>query len=163
VNEAEVYTLGHSNHPFDGVLELLKGYKIDVLLDIRSRPHMNIYPEFSRRRMKMRLAREGIIYIFMGDLLGPTPKSPELTTCLGAIDYLKVEDSPAFQKGLSWLLEESRNARVCLFCGEADPFVCHRHHLVGQNLLSRGVRVKHIRLTGQVEEAEPDLFHRALQ
>ena len=157
----EVFTIGHSNASFESMLALLKAYKVDILLDIRGRPHMNVYPEFSRRRMKMRLAKDEIVYIFMGDLLGPRPPKGELVTCLGAVDYLKVEASARFQKGLAWLLEESRNATLCLFCGEADPLTCHRHHLVGQNLIARGLRVRHIRLDGGVEEADADLFHRS--
>ena len=86
----------------------------------------------------------------------------ELRSCLGAVDYLKVEESATFQKGLAWVLEESRNATLCLFCGEADPLTCHRHHLVGQNLIARGIRVRHIHLDGSADDADPDLFHRAL-
>src|SRR5690606_35564929 len=81
----------------------------------------------------------------MGDLLGPRPPRGVLRSCLGSVDVLKVESSPRFQKGLAWLLEESRNARLCLFCGEADPLTCHRHSLVGQNLLARGIKVGHTR------------------
>lgn len=158
----EVFTIGHSHQPFESVLALLKAYGVELLLDIRSRPYANLFPDFSRRRLKMRLAKEEIVYIFMGDLLGPRPPAGELRSCLGDVDYLKVEESPAFQKGLSWVLEESRNATLCLFCGEGDPSSCHRHHLVGQNLIARGLRVRHIRLDGSAEDADPDLFHREL-
>lgn len=158
----EVFTIGHSNTTFESLLSLLKAYRIDVLLDIRSRPHMNVYPDFSRRKMKMRLAQHEIVYIFMGDLLGPKPPPGELRSCFGSVDVLKMESSPRFQKGLAWLLEESRNARLCLFCGEADPLTCHRHTLVGQNLLARGIKVRHIKQDGSAEDADPDLFHRAL-
>lgn len=155
-----VLTIGHSNRPFSEILALLKTYGVQILLDIRSRDYSNLVPDFSRQRMKMRLIADGIVYIFMGDLLGEEPKGGHFRTRLETLDLIKVETSEPFDKGLSWILEESRHSRICLFCGEADPFVCHRHHLVGQCLVSRGLRVRHILHTGQLEDLQPDLFHR---
>jgi uncharacterized protein (DUF488 family) len=156
-----VFTIGHSSRSFAEILAILKAWQVQIVLDIRSRPHINFFPEFSRRRMKMRLVNEEIVYVFMGDLLGHAPKG-DFRTCLGDIDFMKMETSPEFQKGISWILEEQRHSRICLFCGEADPYVCHRHHLVAQHLLTRGVRVRHILPTGRIEEAQPDLFHRPM-
>jgi uncharacterized protein (DUF488 family) len=156
----DVYTIGHSTHAFADVMALLAGYRIEILADIRSRPYMNFFPEFNRRRMKMRLAAAGIIYVFMGDLLGELPRGDRSYRCsLGGVDLVRVEASATFQKGLAWLLEESRHSRICLFCGEADPLDCHRHHLVGQALVARGLQVHHILADGRTETAQPDLFH----
>ncbi|MBI4865047.1 MAG: DUF488 domain-containing protein [Candidatus Riflebacteria bacterium] len=155
-----VLTLGHSNRSFQEVLSLLTTFGVEILLDVRSRPHMNFYPDFSRRRMKMRLAAAGVIYIFMGDLLAEAPRQGDYRTRLGTVDSIRVELSDPFSRGLAWILEECRHSRLCLFCAEAEPAGCHRHYLIGQNLLARGVRILHILGSGQVEEAQADLYHR---
>jgi uncharacterized protein (DUF488 family) len=38
-------------------------------------------------------------------------------------------------------------------CSEENPFNCHRHNLLSQTLLRRGVKVIHIRGNGKLEKA----------
>jgi uncharacterized protein (DUF488 family) len=44
--------------------------------------------------------------------------------------------------------------RTVLLCSEEDPRRCHRHHLVARSLIDVGVRVLHIRHSGELEDAE---------
>jgi uncharacterized protein (DUF488 family) len=41
-------------------------------------------------------------------------------------------------------------------CSEEDPKKCHRHNLIAQTLMERGVTVWHIRGDGRLEEARPN-------
>lgn len=150
----EVFTVGHSTCSFEEILALLKGYGVQMLVDIRSRPHISFFPEFSKQKMKMKLIQQGIVYVFLGDSLG--------IGCRGAMkesDPAKVETTGKFIEAVQWVLDQAKYTKICLFCGERDPYQCHRHYLVGQNLMSAGLKVKHILLDGTVEEASPDLFH----
>jgi len=50
-------------------------------------------------------------------------------------------------------MEIALRQRIVLLCSEEDPRRCHRHHLVARSLMDVGVRVLHIRRSGEVEDA----------
>jgi uncharacterized protein (DUF488 family) len=51
------------------------------------------------------------------------------------------------------LIELAGKGRTAIMCSEEDPQRCHRHHLIAQALLARGIAVEHIRRGGEVEPA----------
>ena len=154
----EVFTIGHSRCAFADILALLKTFRIQMLVDIRARSHVSFFPEFSKKNIKMTLVQSGIVYVFLGDSLG-LAKDPRGRNKRN-FDRIQLESTAEFKEGIEWVMDQARYARICLFAGEADPFICHRHYLVGQNLLARGARVNHILLDGTLVQAGPDLFHR---
>ncbi len=155
---AEILTIGHSRASVEELVALLKQHEVKMLVDVRARPHNAFVPQFNRDRMKMALLDSGIVYTYLGERLGRVPDGPSFTD-REAVDFLQVEKSEPFRQGLDWLVEESRNSRLCLFCGEAEPHGCHRDFLIARNLLTLGVRVLHILPDGRLEPALPDLFH----
>ena len=44
--------------------------------------------------------------------------------------------------------------RICVMCAEEDPSSCHRNLLVGESLRREGVKILHIRGTGQIQTDE---------
>jgi len=44
--ERIVFTIGHSNHPLEVFVDLLKKHEIDVVVDVRSRPRSKYTPHF---------------------------------------------------------------------------------------------------------------------
>jgi hypothetical protein len=42
-----IFTIGHSNHSLDMFIDLLKSHKIDVLVDVRSKPFSQFSPQFN--------------------------------------------------------------------------------------------------------------------
>ena len=161
----EIFTVGHSNHTQDAFVALLRLHAIDLVVDVRSAPASRYAPQFNRRHLAADLARHGIGYAFAGDRLGGGPTDPACyktgTVPDGAADYLKMVDYPVvarqpwFRGGVDRLVEMAPRQRVVVMCSEEDPARCHRHHLVAQALLERGVVVRHIRRDGAVEDALP--------
>lgn len=107
-----LFSVGHSNHPFERFRALLEAASIDRLVDVRSRPASRFSPQFNRKALESALAAAGIEYRFAG-------------AALGGRDPISVSD-PAFVAALREVLELARERAVALMCSERDPERCHR-------------------------------------
>jgi uncharacterized protein (DUF488 family) len=117
-----IWTVGHSNHSFERFAELLRGERIEGVVDVRSYPYSRIAPQFSREHLDEALRRIGVGYLFLGNELGGRP----LTGC--------------------------RARRLALLCSEGKPDECHRRLLVGKVLAESGVQLRHILPDGVVQQ-----------
>jgi uncharacterized protein (DUF488 family) len=144
-----IYTIGHSNHPGQDFLKLLQAHSIEVVADLRSRPYSRYVPHFNRDALKNLMHEEGIRYLYLGKELGGKPQDPDRPQADEVVwDYLR--SRPQFREGLARLLEEARQARVCLLCAEADPARCHRGQLLAPELTAQGAEVRHILADGAI-------------
>ncbi len=146
-----VFTIGHSNAPLENLLSLLHENAIQVLVDVRSSPYSRHVPQANREPLEAALRDSGLKYLFMGEQLGGHPEGISVRDITGSLDYAKLADSERFREGLRRLMSGVAQYRVCLLCSEEDPARCHRGLLIGKELKKRGVDVRHIRHTGQVE------------
>lgn len=154
-----VYSIGHSRHPLERFLELLRLHGIDVVVDVRSAPYSRHAPHMSGRNLRGSLAAVGIRYLYLGGELGGRPEEDELYDPEGHVLYGRVASTRFFAAGLERLLDEAGRARVAIMCAEEDPAGCHRRLLVGRALAGRGVDVLHVRGDGRLE-TEADLAAR---
>lgn len=60
MDSSAIWTVGHSNHPFDHLRDLLAGEGIRFAVDVRSYPYSRIAPHFDREALERGLARCGI-------------------------------------------------------------------------------------------------------
>jgi uncharacterized protein (DUF488 family) len=150
-----VLTIGHSNHPIDAFLGLLRQHGVEVVVDARSQPASRFSPQYGRKPLERALIGAGVDYLYMGDALGGRPRAPACYRADGSIDYERVEAQDFYQRGIEQLLAGIARLRVCVLCAEEDPAHCHRRLLITRTLVHRGVAVHHIRKTGALEpEAE---------
>lgn len=157
-DDAAVYSIGHSNHSLERLVELLKEHGVEVIADVRSSPWSRYVPWFGRSVLEKELPRHGIRYVFMGDQLGGKPEGDEFADAgdRGEL-YRRIAETPAFRAGVDRLERGAAQFRVAMLCSEENPAVCHRHRLVTPALQERGIAVKHIRGDGSVEPApEPN-------
>ena len=151
-----IHTIGHSDHTTAAFVDLLRDHGITLVVDVRSQPYSRWASQFNRETLAHDLEDAGIAYRFLGDALGGRPADPALyDPGQERPDYQRVQQTPAYQAGIERLLELARADRVALMCGEGDHRCCHRHLLVTQTLLGRGVRVLHIQPDGRTIEGEP--------
>ncbi len=146
-----IFTIGHSNTPFEVLLENLRAYEIEALVDVRSQPASRFAPQYSRGALAATLQSAGIDYAFMGHALGGRPPDASMYDTDGHVRYDLWSASNAFNAGIDSLLTMARGARIALMCSEEDPAQCHRHLLIARVLRGRGVdpaRIIHIRKTG---------------
>ncbi|MBI3201297.1 MAG: DUF488 domain-containing protein [Myxococcales bacterium] len=155
-SKLSVLTIGHSNHPLEKFLGLLRQHGVEVLVDARSQPFSRFSPQFSRKALEPAVTDASIRYLFMGDLLGGRPEARECYGADGKVDYDRVEAHKFYQRGIERLLDGIARFRVCIMCAEEDPSHCHRRLLITRTLVRRGVEVRHIRGNATIE-TEDDL------
>jgi len=146
----ELYTIGHSSHPFNRFVTCLKTYQVDTLIDVRSNPYSRFHPQYRYKNLKAGLPDAHIDYIFLGKKLGARSNEPAHYID-GRLSYRLLAKSPVFQKGLKELLRMTREARVCIMCAEKDPLGCHRMLLVCRHLRHQPLNIRHILADGSAE------------
>jgi uncharacterized protein (DUF488 family) len=142
-----VYTAGHSTRTLRELLDLLAGFEIRVLADVRTLPRSRRHPHFAGGALAEALAARGLRYVHLarlGGLRRPRPDSPNTgwrhPGFRGFADYMGTD---AFEAGLEELRALPDEGRVALLCAEAVPWRCHRS-LVADALTARGAEVEHI-------------------
>lgn len=145
-----LFTIGHSNHSSAYLIGLLQAHGIQLLVDVRSTPYSRHAPQANRELLAHALARSGIAYRWMGDLLGGKPQGT-------VADYDALRLSPAFRSGIAELLTLAAPLRTAIMCAEGDHRQCHRYKLITPSLLDLGTHVLHIQPDGSLvdDESEP--------
>ncbi len=142
-----LFTVGHSTRTWSAFVALLKAWKIEELLDVRTVRRSRAFPWFSQSRMKTALARAGIQYAILPALGGfrqPTPGSPNEgwhnARFRAYADYMQTD---SFNKGIEELNERRKKRRVCVMCSEAVWWRCHRR-MIADTEAAYAIPVKHI-------------------
>jgi uncharacterized protein (DUF488 family) len=130
-----VYTVGHSSREFQELLEILRAYNVKVLVDVRRFPKSRRVPWTESSRLKELLEREGVSYVWLGDLLGGFRSG-------GYKRYMETED---YRRGLEKLVDiiEGSGGPVAIMCRERLWFKCHRR-FISDSLTQLGYKVVHI-------------------
>ena len=166
----KIYTIGHSAHPIERFINLLKMYNIQTIVDVRSVPHSRYHPQFRKGILERELNAVGIGYVFLGQKLGGRPDDPDCypegvqpsseIQPWPKPDYEKVMAQAGFQEGIVELLEIVSQKRTVILCSEENPASCHRHGLIALYLKRNHpeIQIMHIRGNGVlVEAAEIDV------
>jgi uncharacterized protein (DUF488 family) len=133
-----IKTVGHSNHPIERFVDLLKNSGVKFLVDVRSVPYSRRFPQFGREKLAKSLEEAGIAYAWEGDALGGKSGG----------SYGAAAARPDFQAALDRLIERSADTTVCLMCAEKEPLDCHRTVLVARRLAERGAAIEHLLASG---------------
>jgi uncharacterized protein (DUF488 family) len=145
-----VFTIGHSNHPIENFIDLLKEHGVTALADVRSHPYSKRHPQYSKKNLKNFLGDADILYVFLGKELGARSEN---TDCYlhGKADYGLLAGEPAFLSGIGRLYKGMEDYTLALMCSEGDPLDCHRAVLVARRLHENGITVRHIHPGGDTE------------
>ena len=149
-----VLTIGHSNHPIDAFIRLLKEHHVEAIVDTRSHPRSKFVPQYDADTLRGSLRESQIEYIYLGKELGGRPEGREFYDEDGRVFYSRVAASSFFQRGLERLDVAMRKHRLALLCSEENPSICHRRLLVARVLRERGIAVDHVRGDGSVQSEE---------
>jgi uncharacterized protein (DUF488 family) len=131
-------------------ISLLQKHQVNALADVRSFPYSRFLPHFNRAAIKEALAKEGILYIFLGQELGARPKRQECYVDGKAV-YEKIAVTDEFHQGIQKVLKGVKKHRLSLMCAEKDPLTCHRAILVCQHLRHCDLQITHILRNGDLE------------
>jgi uncharacterized protein (DUF488 family) len=140
---SSIKTIGHSNHPIERFVSLLKSGGVERLVDVRSLPWSRRFPQFGRERLAKSLKEAGIDYVWQGEALGGKPPQG------GGYDELAAR--PEFKDAVGQLIADSAGTSLCLMCAEKEPLECHRVLLVSRRLAERGAAIEHLLADGTVK------------
>ncbi|SKA30204.1 Protein of unknown function, DUF488 [Enhydrobacter aerosaccus] len=145
--EGTVFTVGHSTLPIEQFIALLRAYRIDCVVDIRTVPKSRHNPQFNGDALEASLNAAGIEYEALPGLGGlRRPRKDSVNggwrndSFRGYADYMQTEP---FAKALATLIALSRPRHAAIMCAEAVPWRCHRS-LVADALIVRGIPVVEI-------------------
>ncbi len=144
---ATIWTVGHSNVPYDALLDALRSADVRLLFDVRMYPQSRRNPQFNRDQLTQTLAEANIEYRHMLSLGGrrrPVAESINLGLrdegFRGFADYMQ---TPEFESALMELTEAASQTQTAIMCAESVPWRCHRS-LISDALTACGVKVMHI-------------------
>lgn len=142
-----IWTIGHSTRSWEEFVELLKLNSIDLLVDVRSLPGSNKYPQINKEHFEKELSKSGIKYKHYLILGGRRKvKKDSVNTAWrndsfrGYADYMETAD---FKEGLTLLEKEAMKKNVCIMCAEAVWWRCHRS-MIADRMKLEGWIVLHI-------------------
>ena len=146
-----VFTIGHSTHPIEKFVDLLKQHNIEAVADVRSSPYSQYNPQYNRETLKKTLQEHEIQYVFLGDELGAR-RTERGCYVDGQAVYERVAQLPAFKEGIERVKKGAQKMQIALICAEKDPIECHRAVLISRQLAQEKVEVQHILEDGNIQE-----------
>jgi uncharacterized protein (DUF488 family) len=155
-----IYTIGHSTHPIDAFIALLRRSEVRVVVDVRTVPRSRTNPQFNRETLPASLAEAGIDYTHLPSLGGLRSRSRDTPPAKNAFwqnpsfhNYADYAMSGTFRSGLSDLRQIAEARRTAIMCSEAVWWRCHRR-IIADYLIHEGVPVFHIVGAQRVELAK---------
>jgi len=122
----KIFSCGHSNLPIENFCIELVNRKINVLVDVRTKPYSRWNPQFNRQILEHSLNLLDIVYVWKGQNLGG----------LG--------ENVAFDENIKWLADLAKTGqRVVVLCSEKAYWKCHRHIVIEPELLKYEVEMEH--------------------
>ncbi|MBN1962535.1 MAG: DUF488 domain-containing protein [Deltaproteobacteria bacterium] len=142
--KGNIFTIGYGAQTPATLLKHLKRAKIKYVVDVRSIPYSRYQPDYSKEVFEQFLDKNGMRYVFMGDLLGGRPKDDDCYID-GKVAYAKIRSKEYFKRGLVRIINAFKQGlNICLLCSESKPTQCHRAKLIGCALSDEGVQVLHL-------------------
>ena len=141
----EIYTIGHSNYTVERLIDMLKHYNINCVVDIRGTPYSKYNIQFDKETIRYTLSKAGFIYIYMAKELAAKRINKESYNEEGYSDFEKVIKEKEFLEGIERLKNGcNKGYNIVLLGAMQEPIRCHRSILVGKALRKCGFNVKHI-------------------
>ena len=158
-----VFTIGHSTHPIEVFVELLRRHGVRIVVDVRSMLRSRRHPQFNADALAAALAAASIEYRHLpslGGLRRPRPDSLHTAWTLPAFrGYADHMDTAEFEEELQSLLSCAEGYPTAVMCAEALWWQCHRR-LLADALVVRSVEVVHILASGALQRHELTPFAR---
>jgi uncharacterized protein (DUF488 family) len=141
----DIYTIGHSNYPVEKLIDMLKRYNINTVIDIRGTPYSKYNVQYNKETIAETLKEAGFTYIYMAKEFAAQREKKISYTKEGYSDFEKVISEEEFISGIERLKTGcNKGYNIALLGAMQDPIRCHRSILVGRALREHKFNVKHI-------------------
>ena len=151
----EILTVGHSTHPIERFVALLRSAGVEAIADVRRFPGSRRNPQFNAKQLSESLAAAGIVYEPFGEELGgrrhsQRPRGDSRWRNASFAAYAEYMETDEFAAGLERLEALASERRTAPMCAEAQWFRCHRR-LIADALAARDWRVLHLWPDGRLD------------
>ncbi len=147
MSDSTVFTVGHSTHPIERFIGMLKAHGVKRLVDVRTIPKSRHNPQFNQEALAESLREAGMSYRWakaLGGLRHAKAESPNSgwrnASFRGYADYMQTAE---FAAAVDDLVAHAAGDDLVLMCAEAVPWRCHRS-LIADALLVRKLTVMDI-------------------
>jgi uncharacterized protein (DUF488 family) len=141
----DIYTIGHSNYEIEKLIDMLKYYNINCVVDIRGIPYSKYNIQYNKEAIAKTLKEEGFLYIYMAKEFAANRENRISYNKEGYCDFEKVITEKEFLYGVARLkIGCAKGYKIVLLGAMQDPIRCHRSILLGRTLRKEGFNVKHI-------------------
>lgn len=160
----EIFAIGHSNYPYDKLIEMIKKYGINCVVDIRETPYSKYNTQYNRESLRENLKSSGFTYVYMGHEFGAKRQTKESYNDDGYADFEKVIKEELFLKGIERITKGLQMGyKIVLLGAMQEPIRCHRSIMLGKYLNEKGFDVKYIMHEGNIvnqDYIEEDLLNK---
>lgn len=140
-----IYSIGYSGFSINDFVNTLQSNQISLLVDVRSQPYSQHFPDYNKDNLEKTLKVSGIYYRNYAKEFGARQEDRKYYSNEGYLDFELFAKSPLFLDGYKKLINSMRqNYRFALMCAEKDPFNCHRAILVSRSFHEAGYKVIHL-------------------
>jgi len=154
-----VLSIGHSTHPIEEFVALLRQASVELLVDVRAIPRSRTNPQFNADVLPQSLAQYSIDYRHSAALGGRrhrsahAPPSPNMLWTNSAFrNYADYALTQTFREGLRELHSAALSRRCVMMCAESVWWRCHRR-IIADYLLASDTPVVHIMAIGKLVPA----------
>lgn len=127
----KIYTIGHSTRSLEEFLNILKLFRVEIVIDVRRFPSSKKFPWFNKESLKKELEKNKIRYLHFPELGGYRKEGYET--------FSKTKDFfDAIEKMLKII-----NKNSVILCSEFKWWKCHRRYIAAY-LAKLGYTVIHI-------------------
>lgn len=157
MNDLTIYTIGYTGFTREDLLLELKKRGINSLIDVRSSPYSERYPDYNSVELSEYMQQNGIIYRSYSKEFGARQDDTCFYNDEGYLDFKKFAASEIFLNGIERIMKScGHKYKFVLLCAEKEPINCHRAILVARAFYERGCKIIHI-LPGNREKTQGDI------
>ena len=138
IEHKEIYTLGTGLRSIEDFIEIISGYTVEAVIDVRSFPSSKL-DHFKRINLESFLRKEMVEYYYLGKELGGFRKE----------GYEKYTHTEEFALGINKLEGIASIKTSVIICAEHFPWKCHRR-FIARALQKKRWAVEHIIDKGKV-------------
>lgn len=147
-----VYTLGYGGRSLEEFIDILRGFGIQTVVDIRRWNSSRRLPEFNGGNLETLLSSYGLTYMWIPSLggfrkFGVDVEDYGLASCFESDGFRAYATYLTMRRDvkpyLDLLINVSSSKTTVVLCRERIPWLCHRK-ILADYLIAKGFRVLHI-------------------
>lgn len=147
-----LFTIGYTAFQIKDFINTLKQNKIKALVDVRSLPYSEHYPDYNKENLEHMLTENKIQYRNFASEFGARQTDKSYFSSEGYLDFECFAKSSQFKDGYKLVINAlERGHNIVLMCSEKDPATCHRSIMITRVFHENGIKVTHLLATGGCE------------